>query len=50
MMENFIIEMDGRPVFASPDYMRVKHIALSLIKKNPGREIIVHTDGIIVGI
>lgn len=50
MMENFIIEKDGQYVYSSPDYKRVRHIALSLIKQNPDCEIIVHSNGIIVGI
>lgn len=46
----FIVEMDGRAVYASKNYDRVKEVAWHLIKKNPYVEIIVHFDGIIVGI
>lgn len=49
-MEKYIVEMDGRAVYASKNYDRVREVAWRLIEKNPHTEIIVHLYGIIVGI
>lgn len=46
----FIIEMEGRAVYASKNYERVRAVAWRLIRKNQHKEIIVHLFGIIVGI
>lgn len=49
-MDKFIVEMDGRAVYASKNYERVREVAWRLIKKNPYKEIIVQLGGFIVGI
>lgn len=46
----FIIELEGRPVYASRSYENTRKVAWRIIKANPFREVIVHLSGIIVGI
>jgi hypothetical protein len=46
----FIVEMEGRAVFATKSYDVARRVAWRLIHKNKDCEIIVHLYGIIVGI
>lgn len=46
----FIVEMEGRAVFATKSYDVARRVAWRLIHKNKDCEIIVHIYGIIVGI
>lgn len=46
----YIVELDGRCVYASKRYYRVKTLAWNLIRLYPNKEVIVHIDGIICGI
>ena len=46
----FIVEMEGRAVYASKSYDNVRRVALRLINRNKDCEVIVHLYGIIVGI
>lgn len=49
-LRKFIVEMDGRAVFSTKNYAIARKVAWRLIYRNKYREIIVHVDGIIVGI
>lgn len=49
-LRKYIVELDGRCVYASKNYDRVRDIAWKLIRLNPKKEVIVHIDGIICGI
>lgn len=49
-MKKYIIEMDGRAVYATCSYENARRVAWRLIYKNRVCEIIVHLYGIIVGI
>lgn len=46
----FIIELEGRAVYSSKNYNRVRTIAWRIIRANPMKEVIVHLYGIICGI
>lgn len=46
----FIIELEGRAVYASRSYESTRKVAWRIIKANPCGEVIVHLFGIIVGI
>ena len=48
--KKFIVEMDGRAVYATKSYSRACNVAWQLIYRNPYCEIIVHLYGIICGI
>lgn len=49
-VRKFIVEMEGRAVYATKSYSRARHVALRLIARNPYCEIFVHLYGIICGI
>lgn len=46
----YIVELEGRPVYASISYDNARRVAWKLIKRNPYCEVIVQLYGIIVGI
>ena len=46
----YIVEMEGRVVYASKNYTNVRRVAWKLIRTNPFKEIIVRLHWIIVGI
>lgn len=48
--KKFIVELEGRAVYASKSYDHARRVAWSLINRNDHCEIIVHLYGIIVGI
>lgn len=48
--KKFIVELEGRAVYATRDYERARKVAWRLIYANPQKEVIVHLFGIIVGI
>ncbi len=48
--KKFIVELEGRAVYASKSYDHARRVAWSLINRNPYCEVIVHLYGIIVGI
>lgn len=48
--KKFIVEMEGRAVYASKSYSRARKVALRLIARNKYCEIFVHLYGIICGI
>lgn len=49
-MKKFIVEMEGRAVYASRSYENVRRVAWKLIRCNKDSEVIVHLSGIICGI
>lgn len=49
-LRKFIVEMEGRAVYASKSYDNARRIAWRLIRANKECEIIVHYNGIICGI
>ena len=48
--KKIIVEMEGVAVYASKSYENARKVAWKLIRKNPFKEIIVHINGIIMGI
>lgn len=46
----FIVELDGRAVYASKSYKNAQRVAWQIIYRNPCREVIVHLGDIICGI
>lgn len=46
----FIVELEGRAVYASISYENARRVAWRLIYRNHYCEVIVHLGGIIVGI
>ena len=48
--KKYIIELEGRCVYATRNYERVRQVAWLLIHYNPQKEVIVHLGGLIVGI
>ena len=48
--KKFIVEMEGRAVFATKDYSQARRVALRLIARNKECEIFIHLGGIICGI
>lgn len=46
----YIVELEGRCVYASLSYDNARRVAWKLINRNPYCEVIVHLYGIIVGI
>lgn len=48
--KKFIVEMEGRAVYASKSYDNARRVAWKLINRNPYCEVIVQLYGIIVGI
>lgn len=52
--KKYIVELEGRPVYASRNYKRVRQVAWRMIhmysKQDKYLEVIVHYMGIIVGI
>lgn len=48
--KKFIVELEGRAVYASKSYDNARRIAWRLINCNRNCEVIVHLYGIIVGI
>lgn len=48
--KKFIVEMEGRAVYASKSYKNARRVAWQLIYHNRYCEVIVHLDGIICGI
>lgn len=49
-MKKFIVEMEGRAVYASRSYEKARRVAWNLIRCNKDCEVIVHLGGIICGI
>lgn len=49
-IKKIIVELDGRAVYATKNYKSARKVAWKLIHKNPKKEVIVHLDGIIMGI
>lgn len=48
--KKYIVEMEGRAVYATKSYSRARQVAWRLIARNKECEIIVHHFGIICGI
>lgn len=48
--KKFIVEMEGRAVYASKSYENARRVAWKLIRNNKDCEVIVHLYGIICGI
>ena len=48
--KKFIVEMEGRAVYASRSYENVRRVAWKLIHRNMGCEVIVHLNDFICGI
>lgn len=48
--KKFIVEMEGRTVYASKSYENARRVAWKLIRCNKYCEVIVHLGGIICGI
>lgn len=48
--KKFIVEMEGRAVYATKSYSRARHVAWRLIARNKECEVIVHLFGILCGI
>lgn len=48
--KKFIVEMEGKAVYATKSYSRARKVAWNLIARNKECEIIVHLFGIICGI
>lgn len=46
----YIVELDGRAVYASRDYERARKVAWRVIYANPRKEVIVHFYGFMCGI
>lgn len=46
----FIVEMEGRAVYASKSYENARRVALHLIDRNKECEVFIHLGGIICGI
>lgn len=46
----YLVEMDGRSVFATKNYKHARRVAWRLIHRNPFVEVIVQLGWIIVGI
>lgn len=49
-MRKFIVEMEGRAVYATKSYSRARQVAYRLIARNTYCEVFVHLYGIICGI
>lgn len=48
--KKYIVELEGRAVYASKTYDNARRVAWRLINRNKGCEVIVHLYGFIVGI
>lgn len=48
--KKFIVEMEGKAVYATKSYSRARQVALRLIARNRYCEVFVHLYGIICGI
>lgn len=46
----YIVEMEGRAVYASKNYTNVRRVAWRMIHADPHKEVIVQLMGFIVGI
>lgn len=46
----YIVELEGRAVYASKSYNNARRVAWRLIKRNKCCEVIVHLYGFVVGI
>lgn len=49
-LKKFIVEIDGRAVYASKSYENVRRVAWNIIHRNKGCEVIVHLNEFICGI